>query len=215
MEGIIIYLFEGRNTSGPYIVEAMPQEPQSLFANVVNYLKGMVSVSPVYAAGLTTKNYVTDDAGAFAIVLDASAPDPAEVTIKVGDSTQHFVMKKSGVVFCSGGTIDSGTGMCLASGTMNWNAAKSWCSSQGGRLPLIDNRASIDSREYPLTGKSVEGFGAVGGAWPSGFFPIYWAGTAVANDASSSWIISNFGAGVIDALTGPHSNVIRVGCVPQ
>lgn len=89
--------------SGPYIVEAMPQEPQSLFANVVNYLTGMVSVSPAYAAGLTTKNYVTDDAGAFAVVLDASAPDPAEVTIKVGDSTQHFVMKKAVWCFAAGG----------------------------------------------------------------------------------------------------------------
>ena len=38
--------------SGPYIVEAMPQETQSLFAYVVNYITGMVSVSPAYAAGL-------------------------------------------------------------------------------------------------------------------------------------------------------------------
>ncbi|MDR2861657.1 MAG: hypothetical protein LBV07_03810 [Syntrophobacterales bacterium] len=69
---------------------------------------------------------------------------------------------------------------------MNWSDAKAWCQQQGGRLPLIDGKDGIDGGQLGYftvrgNGLPVEGFGNIGGPWPSQlpcqFGEFYWTGT--------------------------------------
>lgn len=98
--------------------------------------------------------------------------------------------------------------LAAASNLMNWEDAKAYCESQGGKLPMVHRSVPCDG-----TVISIEGFGV--GAWPSSsLFPgCYWTMLETCHPKGSSWIVcpQKKRIGVIfDKQTSPN----RVACVP-
>jgi hypothetical protein len=71
--------------------------------------------------------------------------------------------------------------IALAPQKMNWRDANAYCASKGGKLPLINNAASLgstDGFDY-----FIDGFGERGSDWPDGLaYDGYWTGTTVTED---------------------------------
>ncbi len=99
--------------SGNYLAEAAKTEPQSFFAQAVNFLDELISVKAAYAADLS-KTYVTDGQGRFWIQLDPSAPVATTVTIQAGDNSQTFTLAGGGAasyaIALSAGTANPAAG---------------------------------------------------------------------------------------------------------
>ncbi len=91
--------------SGTYLAEAgakaAPAGAPSLFAQVVNFFDGLISVKAAYAAGFTAKSYVTDSRGRFWVQLDPTAPNRTTVIMQAGDNSQTFTLAGEGVVTVS------------------------------------------------------------------------------------------------------------------
>ena len=102
--------------------------------------------------------------------------------------------------------------IAIAPDKMNWNDAKAYCASKGGRLPLIDGKNRLSS--VP-SGTPVDGFGSVGAKWPSGLpsdnYADYWTGTEAGVNRGDTWVIGGkIGVGTRDN----QSSTTRVVCVP-
>jgi len=81
---------------GAFLAEAQSQEPQTLFATVVNFLDDLISVSSAYAADVS-KPYTTDSQGCFWVRLDSSAPASVSVTVQAGENSETFILAGGGV----------------------------------------------------------------------------------------------------------------------
>lgn len=59
---------------------------------------------------------------------------------------------------------------------MSWSAAKNFCASKGGKLPLVNNAEVLKDA---TKGMPVDGFGAIGDKWSAGVDgdKYYWLGT--------------------------------------
>lgn len=117
------------------------------------------------------------------------------------------------------GTIPTGflTGVSVdASGNlefMAWGKAKSYCSAQGGHLPLVNNTASYPSTSYTRT-EPVEGFGNFGAPWPAGLpGGDFWTGTEAPDFPGDSWIVGIY-SGNVGADGGDQTTAFGVVCVP-
>ena len=98
---------------------------------------------------------------------------------------------------------------------MNLAVAKDYCASRGGRLPRINNSASLTIKQA-TKGKPVDAFGTLGGKWPSGLpDDLYWTDTEAADSPGYSWSVgvSESGRKVSWGAT-EHSLNNRVVCVP-
>ena len=65
--------------------------------------------------------------------------------------------------------------IAVSDSLMTLNQAKAWCQQHGGRLPLVNGKTSLNSKEKTWR---TEGFGAAGARWPA--YPpigVYWTGT--------------------------------------
>jgi hypothetical protein len=72
---------------------------------------------------------------------------------------------------------------------MNWNDAKDYCASKGGKMPLIGGRSSLDITTVSK-GMSIDGFGSVGAKWPSDLpLTCYWSGTVNSDNPDSPFVI--------------------------
>ena len=133
-------------TSGAYLAEAASAEPQTLFARAVNFLDELISVKAAYAAGFASKTYVTDGQGYFWVQLDASAPNPTQVTVQAGDNSQTFTL--------GGATL--GAGLSASAPTV----------LNSGTVTLtFDGKAA--SASMPVTWTLVSGPGALSAQQPS------------------------------------------------
>jgi formylglycine-generating enzyme required for sulfatase activity len=101
--------------------------------------------------------------------------------------------------------------VALAQNDMSWEDAQAYCTSKGGRLPLINGSASWDGKGAA----SADGFGVSGSPWPAGLpteLPnCYWTGT---NDAGSQRMRFVFGDDKVGFGAGRGMNC-RVACVPK
>ena len=83
--------------------------------------------------------------------------------------------------------------IAVSTTTMNWSAAQTWCSDQGGRLPLINDSTSLDSAP---SGTPIDGFGSVGASWPSDVpSHYYWTGTENSGSSGSMWVVDGIHTG--------------------
>ena len=94
---------------------------------------------------------------------------------------------------------------------MNWSRAKSYCATQGGKIPLINDSSSWDG-----TGTwSVDGFGSSTSRWPSGWSgDFFWAGTEISTNPDHGWIVGDNGGYVNVYDSGDGGYGTRVVCVP-
>jgi len=93
---------------------------------------------------------------------------------------------------------------------MNWSSAKDFCQRQGGRLPLVNDSTSLGA--VPSGGR-VDGFGTIGGPWPSGLPCVrFWTGTEDAYRPGHSWFVHGVGDYVV--RSDRQSGVTIVVCVP-
>jgi hypothetical protein len=95
--------------------------------------------------------------------------------------------------------------------TKNWVGAGTFCSNQGGKLPLINGASSLP---YPVPFDAViDGFGPLGVSWPSALpSDGYWTGTGYSVVAGNSWYVD--GGGDVVVYDGYQSDGLRVACVP-
>ncbi|MDL2216386.1 inverse autotransporter beta domain-containing protein, partial [Desulfovibrio sp. OttesenSCG-928-M14] len=105
------------STGGAWLAEVAPAQPQSLFAQAVDFLDELISVKAAWA-GSSAKSYTTNGQGQFVVQLDPGAlPTTGTVTVTatVGNSSASFTLIGSGgggsggIVFqaTSGGTAFS------------------------------------------------------------------------------------------------------------
>jgi hypothetical protein len=94
--------------------------------------------------------------------------------------------------------------LAVAADTMIWGDADSFCTNQGGSLPSVAG----------LTiGDTVDGFGSIGGSWPSGL-PSgsgvhYWSGTASGGGYYYIWNSNG-----VQATSASVNNLKGAACVP-
>lgn len=169
---------------------------------------------------------VTDASG----VINASGsinPTPRKVILaaKAG-STESACSSAFTIVGPDGGTLPSGflTGPSLNDSgavlVMPWSAAKNYCASHGGRLPLIAGASSLP--QNPIPSGPVDGFVSLGSSWPGPPFPAwttgnndqyFWTGTGDATFPGQAWAVSGL-IGNVMLNGGLQSRTIRVACVP-
>ena len=95
---------------------------------------------------------------------------------------------------------------------MTWNQAKTYCEQQGGRLPLIDGSDNIDTAKKD---HSIDGFGAVGGPWPTDLpNGSYWTDTGDTLNPGHSWCAVHTG-GDVSIYAFEKEGTHRAFCVPQ
>ena len=117
--------------------------------------------------------------------------------------------------------------IAVAPSLMNWSDAKAYCTSKGGRLPLIKGSTrlpySVLKPERPdlIPGIPIDGFGSTPAQWPS-FLPkggSFWTGTENAEDAEKTVSLTVFDAtwpspGVVDVGRAYKKDGLGVVCVP-
>jgi hypothetical protein len=132
MAGQTVYV----TANGMYLAEAAPEQPATLFAQVMNFLDELISVRAAYA-GDRSKSYVTDSRGEFLVELDGySLPSGGEVTVTVrtGKSEQTFTLNGSELgpisititSFANGGDFTGGnlySTASLTAGVVNVNGS--------------------------------------------------------------------------------------------
>ena len=110
---------------------------------------------------------------------------------------------------------------------MSWADANAWCQQQGGKLPLIGGRSSIGSiieESYYSSkivvdqGTPIDGFGTIGGPWPSGLLDNeYWTNTKVptviSNGMELLWFIRSSNGTVNASFSSPNATYWAI-CVP-
>jgi hypothetical protein len=151
--------------SGAYLAEAKAHEPPTLFANVVNFLDDLISVSSAYAADLS-KTYVTDGQGRFWVRLDNTAPASVSVTVQAGENSQTFMLAggsggASGTINGSAGAFSSGVstatlslsatdsqGNAVTSGNVEWTITS---------IASNTNQAVTTEFKSSLAGLSLDG----------------------------------------------------------
>lgn len=80
------------STGGAWLAEIAPAQPQSLFAQAVDFLDELISVKAAWA-GSTAKSYTTDGQGQFVVQLDpVGLPPSVTVTATVGNSSASFTL---------------------------------------------------------------------------------------------------------------------------
>lgn|GEM_PF-2354065 len=69
--------------------------------------------------------------------------------------------------------------IAVSQSAMTWDEAKNFCQQQGGRLPLVNDRTNLTSRDI-ATRMRIDGFGPTGSRWPTGLpgYRSYWTGTS-------------------------------------
>lgn len=116
--------------------------------------------------------------------------------------------------------------IALSDSIMNWADATTWCQQQGGRLPSINNSASLPLGNLPivqvkryLDSSSIDGFGTIHRPWSEVGLPTpaaYWTGTAISSSHPSldGQIYSVEGVDGV-SIYGPDSksSFYRVACV--
>ena len=105
--------------------------------------------------------------------------------------------------------------IAIAPDKMNWKDAMAYCSSKGGRLPLIGGSNKRPPQDTP-SGTPVDGFGTVGAKWPSSLLSdYYWTGAENSLNLGYSWIVKDDDdRGIIGVFYGNKSYPQRVICVP-
>jgi hypothetical protein len=99
--------------------------------------------------------------------------------------------------------------IAVASTSMNWSDAKAFCRQQGGRLPRINNSDSWDGSGE----MNIDGFGASGVPWPSGFpSDGYWTDTECANFPGFSKLV--YVHGVFASVSSRQGSAGHVVCIP-
>jgi hypothetical protein len=109
--------------------------------------------------------------------------------------------------------------IAMSDAQMKWADAKNFCAQKGGKLPLVGGNNKLD--KVPK-GTSIDGFGAVGDAWPTGL-PLgkfgdpldYWTGTEDSRDPDTSWRVSATRNKLISVSSYPHFRLFNVLCVPK
>ena len=102
----------------------------------------------------------------------------------------------------------------LSEQTMNWNDAKAFCESKGGKLPLLNNLTDsgngLGSRPA-----AIDGFVVEEGTWPEGLAKgQYWLGTDEPRGKGVAWRIQPFGPkNDIGAVS--KGSKLRAVCVPK
>jgi hypothetical protein len=101
---------------------------------------------------------------------------------------------------------------------MTWSEAKAYCASMGSRLPLIDGKNVLAAAPEILAGipdgTPIDGFGSMGGAWPSGLPDAsYWTDTEISGAPGYSWGVYSSG-GKVDAFYDSQSDTFSVMCLP-
>ncbi|MDL2317208.1 hypothetical protein LJC59_09110 [Desulfovibrio sp. OttesenSCG-928-A18] len=104
--------------------------------------------------------------------------------------------------------------IALAPDEMNHADAMTYCAKQGGSLPLIDGKTSLD---FPPNGLRVDGFGLVGDPWPCSLPNAnFWSGTAHGSFPGNFWVMDGDNLGNYICLTSISGhNKRRVACVPE
>lgn len=107
--------------------------------------------------------------------------------------------------------------VALSSIEMNWKDAKSFCVSNGGKLPLYKGKDSFSySKSDPRD--TIEGFQAWNAKWPSGLpGGEYWLGTEDIDAPELVWTVNGSGDDYempvgIDSVN--QHNLLRAACVP-
>ena len=105
--------------------------------------------------------------------------------------------------------------IALAPDAMNWEDAGAFCSSLGGRLPLINGSATWAwVWDEGGAAVSIDGFGTDGGLWPAGVpADIYWTGTEVRGRPDAAWFVSHSN-GRVYIFRARRTYSFRVACVP-
>ena len=102
---------------------------------------------------------------------------------------------------------------------LTWAEAKEFCRQQGAKLPLVNGRESSD---YPVAQTPIDGFGVVGGPWPTEFADLpkavrFWTGAEDISDMEegedTAWYVYERGGTVGVGNTG-QDKPARVVCVP-
>jgi len=70
---------------------------------------------------------------------------------------------------------------------MNWNDARAFCRQHGGRLPRVNQSDSWDGSGGSVA--TAEGFGTIGGPWPSGLPQAVWSDTRDSTEPGKVWVI--------------------------
>ena len=145
----------------------------------------------------------TNASGEAAYTL-AGNGDQRTITVTATLQSDSSKTATADVVF--GAALPSGF-IALAGNTMNWGDAGSYCSDQGGKLPLINNTTSWNGSGM----SSLDGFGT--GSWPVGLPSYdYWTGTEEA--ANYAWFVVGGNVNVfVSPISQSYSNN-RVVCVP-
>ena len=111
-------------------------------------------------------------------------------------------------------TLEAAGVIALSANTMNWDDARAYCESKGGRLPLVNGNNKYwngDGRGFA----PIEVFGAVGSPWPS-WLPsdqLYWTGTRSTHGQDlRSWDVRNNG-GLVDVGSNSRNRRYRVICI--
>jgi hypothetical protein len=118
--------------------------------------------------------------------------------------------------------------IALAPKKMTWKDAQAYCSRKGGKLPLINNAASLESSaSVNVFEFFIDGFGKRGSLWPDDLPEgSYWTGTVVTEDPSEVRVVledhkkkvdgNNFYIISVHVVTGVTSQDVRrrVVCVP-
>ena len=97
---------------------------------------------------------------------------------------------------------------------MDWSAADAYCTSQGGKLPLINDGFFWDGENLAF----IDGFGPEYGSWPVGLpTDYYWTGTTDPDYPDLSWVVgygAGYGISYIGACYAVQHRTYRVACIP-
>ncbi len=151
----------------------------------------------------------TDASGEATYTLNGSG-DQRTITVTATLQSDNSKTDTADVQF--GAALPSGF-IALAGSSMNWSEAGSYCTSQGGKLPRVNNTNSYPTSSY-IGNELVDGFGSINSAWPSGLpGAFYWTGTVDTDYPGNSWSVTGLGGSVLAGFGG-QSVGNRVVCVP-
>lgn len=105
--------------------------------------------------------------------------------------------------------------IALAPNHMNWDDAKAYCASKGGKLPLVGGKTSLDAvGPKENLGLPIDVFGSVGAKWPSGLpDDDYWTGSRRVNETDRACCVRG-DDGKISVNSIRRRGLSRVVCVP-
>jgi hypothetical protein len=210
----VLYTVTGTTSSDLETVEVKVEKSGvTLSGETVNW--SITSPGGTNGAALSVTSSNTDASG-IASVTVSGANVRREVTITATPQSDNSKTATATVRF--GDPLPSGflalfVAPVGSSSTKNWADAVTFCEQQGGRLPRINGAIALGSGEVS-SGDPVDGFGTLGGPWPSGLpSNFYWTGTESSSTSGISRYINESG-GTVNYNQIAQTQKIYVVCVP-